>query len=292
MIVLNRQQSLRALSTVNESAVMTVSDDPTSSDPTTSQALSSEIPYNRASSLSVSSDVIIDLKTTNNLHSLELKRTSSLSLRPSSSSPHNMDEKSENFHNAHLVSSNLAASLKSSQKLNRQLSEALIPKTTLAYDETEPNDKTVTRRSKMYRLLKREVMLLLDTYSDQSGKLSNIRNGLSIVVIFGLALGLWMPKNDDLPTLWYRYVSSIIGYMYVVSWGVSPFNTLFCSNTKLVLISFLQTLTGLLLSSTDHKCYAEFCGRFKYRLCALSTCRSRCLRHLLYSVLLQLFHQT
>jgi len=218
MIVLNRQQSLRALSTVNESAVMTVSDDPTSSDPTTSEALSSEIPYNRATSLSVSSDVIIDLKSTNNLHSLELKRTSSLSSRPSSSSP-------ENFQNAHLVSSNLAASLKSSQKLNRQLSEALIPKTTLAYDETEPNDKTVTRRSKMYRLLKREVMLLLDTYSDQSGKLSNIRNGLSIVVIFGLALGLFMPKNDDLPTLWYRYVSSIIGYMYVVSWGVSPFKS-------------------------------------------------------------------
>jgi uncharacterized protein with PQ loop repeat len=58
-------------------------------------------------------------------------------------------------------------------------------------------------------------------YTDQSGSCQNLIKGISLVVLLGTLLGLIMPKNTDLPSPLYRYISSIIGYTYFVSWSVS-----------------------------------------------------------------------
>lgn len=208
------------MSTVREEAVIIPSNDPTSYLDSTTQINSDIVSVSNCDG----GIELCNLDTANKISSVssaELKRSSSLSSRVSSSSPTTDIEKPQTFQNTHLVHSNFTASLKSSQKLNRQLSEALLSNN--GYNESsKSSDKTsISKGSRLFRLLKTEMILLLDTFSDQSGSLSNIRNGLSIVIVLGLTLGLSMPKNEDLPTAWYRYVSSIVGYMYFVSWSVS-----------------------------------------------------------------------
>ena len=62
---------------------------------------------------------------------------------------------------------------------------------------------------------------MLDVFTDQSGSVQNIIHGLFLMCLFGTILGLCMPKNEELPTVWYRSFSSVIGYIYFVCWSVS-----------------------------------------------------------------------
>lgn len=62
---------------------------------------------------------------------------------------------------------------------------------------------------------------IVDIYSDQSGSCENLTKGLSLVAFTGAFLGIIMPKDLDLPSPFYRYISSMIGYMYFVAWSVS-----------------------------------------------------------------------
>ena len=57
--------------------------------------------------------------------------------------------------------------------------------------------------------------------TDQTGSPSNIIKGLLSLVILGGILGIAMPKDKNLPTPWYRLVSSIIGYTYFCAWSIS-----------------------------------------------------------------------
>lgn len=42
-----------------------------------------------------------------------------------------------------------------------------------------------------------------------------------ILMISGIILGMFMPKNEDLPTPYYRYISSVLGYTYFLCWSIS-----------------------------------------------------------------------
>lgn len=42
-----------------------------------------------------------------------------------------------------------------------------------------------------------------------------------ILIISGIILGTIMPKNEALPTPYYRYISSVLGYTYFLCWSIS-----------------------------------------------------------------------
>jgi cystinosin len=55
-------------------------------------------------------------------------------------------------------------------------------------------------------------------FMDTSGNTTSILKGLSYLTLLGAVVGILMPKNNDLPTPSYRYLSSIMGYSYFIFW--------------------------------------------------------------------------
>ena len=57
--------------------------------------------------------------------------------------------------------------------------------------------------------------------TDQTGSPLKIIVGLFSLAIVGSTIGSIMPKDQTLPTPWYRLLSSIIGYTYFCAWSIS-----------------------------------------------------------------------
>lgn len=62
---------------------------------------------------------------------------------------------------------------------------------------------------------------IVEPFADDAGSLQSIKSGLKVIAIAGTVIGLFMPKNTNLPTPWYRFLSSAIGYTYFLAWSVS-----------------------------------------------------------------------
>jgi Uncharacterized conserved protein len=58
-------------------------------------------------------------------------------------------------------------------------------------------------------------------FLDTTGNRKSICMGLTLVSFVGIFLGMVMPKNQVLPTPFYRYISSMIGYTYFIFWCFS-----------------------------------------------------------------------
>jgi hypothetical protein len=282
----------RALSTVNEHTVLK-NDLPNSAQSTSMAHSGYDLKRSLSSPLQTDhdysgmneekrDDIIVN-------RSHELRRSSSLLVKSPSSDRHIDNHPKSKFENSdhHVPDARVSASFKSSKKINRQLSEALLPKTTIAYDETVPDTVMIRNRGRLCTLVKKEAMLLLDTYTDQSGSFSNLRNGLFIVFFLGTLIGLWMPKNTDLPTPWYRLISSMIGYTYVVSWSVSQCKRKIHLQPEPFRFIFSLLHSDMFLPTAYYKCSAEICCRIKYRLVNISTRKSVGLCHLLCELLFQ-----
>jgi len=100
---------------------------------------------------------------------------------------------------------------------------------------------------------------VINIYADQSGSCQNITKGLSIMFAIGAITGLVMPKNPSLtPT--YRTISSIIGYIYFVSWSVSYYPQLI-TNYQKKSIDGLSTDASI-LAVLNYTCYALYNGFF------------------------------
>mmetsp|Transcript_8488 Transcript_8488/g.12742 ORF Transcript_8488/g.12742 Transcript_8488/m.12742 type:complete len:386 (+) Transcript_8488:169-1326(+) len=97
---------------------------------------------------------------------------------------------------------------------------------------------------------------IVDIYSDQSGSCMNLTKGLSIVAFLGAFLGLIMPKDTDLPSPFYRYISSMIGYMYFVAWSVS-FYPQIITNYQNKSIDGLST-DAMVLAVLNYICYTTY----------------------------------
>jgi hypothetical protein len=96
--------------------------------------------------------------------------------------------------------------------LQHELNEPLIP--------LDPGvNQASPKRSKGF--FSKAFIFLFEIYTNQSGNPFNIASGLFIALVLGTVVGLKLPKNVDLPTVWYRSISSIIGYTYFFSWSVS-----------------------------------------------------------------------
>mmetsp|Transcript_7392 Transcript_7392/g.16150 ORF Transcript_7392/g.16150 Transcript_7392/m.16150 type:complete len:280 (-) Transcript_7392:219-1058(-) len=62
---------------------------------------------------------------------------------------------------------------------------------------------------------------LVEPFADDSGSYQSVKSGLSTIIVAGCLIGVFMPKNTSLPTQWYRWVSSMIGYTYFLAWSTS-----------------------------------------------------------------------
>ena len=63
--------------------------------------------------------------------------------------------------------------------------------------------------------------LIVAPFTDHTGSGCGVLVGLLSLTVVGSSLGLILPHNQDLPTPWYRSVSSAIGYTYFLCWSVS-----------------------------------------------------------------------
>eukprot|EP00563_Minutocellus_polymorphus_P019121 CAMPEP_0197720146 /NCGR_PEP_ID=MMETSP1434-20131217/3597_1 /TAXON_ID=265543 /ORGANISM="Minutocellus polymorphus, Strain CCMP3303" /LENGTH=334 /DNA_ID=CAMNT_0043304959 /DNA_START=40 /DNA_END=1044 /DNA_ORIENTATION=- len=82
-------------------------------------------------------------------------------------------------------------------------------------------DRAPTGMKHIRSLLVRRGSSLVEPFGDDTGSYQSIKSGLSTIVIIGTCIGLLMPQNTNLPTPWYRILSSAIGYTYFLAWSVS-----------------------------------------------------------------------
>ena len=100
------------------------------------------------------------------------------------------------------------------------------------------------------------IQKIVNIYTDQSGSYKNIFTGLSIMFAFGTSIGILMPKNPDLPDAWYQAISSIIGYIYFISWSVSFYPQLITNYQNQSIVGY-STDTPV-LAFLNYTCYTLY----------------------------------
>jgi cystinosin len=75
-------------------------------------------------------------------------------------------------------------------------------------------------RDRRIRSFRRTASLFLSPFTGEEGR-GSVVAGLSLLVAVGSGIGAAVPKNPSLPTLWYRWISSCVGYTYFLCWSVS-----------------------------------------------------------------------
>lgn len=86
---------------------------------------------------------------------------------------------------------------------------------------TNENEAPTKGMKHIRSLLIRRGSSIVEPFADETGSYQSIKSGLSTIIIVGTLIGLFMPKDMNLPTPWYRVLSSAIGYTYFLAWSVS-----------------------------------------------------------------------
>jgi cystinosin len=82
--------------------------------------------------------------------------------------------------------------------------------------------KPLSRRSSsIFEPLSRRASSFVEPFNDHTGKPESVIAGIFNLTVVGVLIGIVMPQNENLPTPWYRLVSSIIGYSYFIFWCAS-----------------------------------------------------------------------
>jgi cystinosin len=103
--------------------------------------------------------------------------------------------------------------------------------------------------------------LMLAPFTDHTGDIKGVAYGILTLTIVGSIIGFSVPKDEALPTHWYRFISSAIGYTYFLAWSVSFY-------PQVVLNFRRQTTQGLsadfcLMNCLGFACYTAYtCGFF------------------------------
>lgn len=90
-----------------------------------------------------------------------------------------------------------------------------------AHHDDDPSGIGPTPASPQHPLCYRVASSFVIPLTDETGSPSNILKGLLALSIIGALLGVAMPKDQSLPTPWYRLISSITGYSYFCAWSIS-----------------------------------------------------------------------
>lgn len=123
-------------------------------------------------------------------------------------------------------------------------------------DQQQETDNNSIRIDGGSRIKASFLYKIINIYSDQSGSCFNLTHGLTLMILVGTLLGILMPKNLDLPHASYRLFSSIIGYVYFVSWSVS-FYPQIITNHQRKSIHGLST-DSYILAVLNNACYSIY----------------------------------
>lgn len=110
------------------------------------------------------------------------------------------------------------------------------------------------------RRLRQALSLMASPITDETGSPKSVLAALCFIFIVGSAIGVILPKNDALPSPWYRVVSAAVGYVYFLAWSVS-FYPQVVSNSK------RRSTAGLspdfcVLNVLGFSCYAAYNASF------------------------------
>lgn len=103
----------------------------------------------------------------------------------------------------------------------------------IARESPTPNDFDVSPQKKSRRTgILHDGCKCFHPFLDTGGSAISIFHGILYLFLLGLTFGLVMPKNSDLPTTWYRYASSIVGYTYFVCCSFSFYPQIISNYTR------------------------------------------------------------
>lgn len=92
---------------------------------------------------------------------------------------------------------------------------------------------------------------------DKSNKdASSILAKVAILLASGTILGVCMPKDEDLPNDYYRYISSIIGYTYFLCWSVSFYPQIILNHRRKSTVGLSTDFT--ILNVVGFLCYSIY----------------------------------
>jgi len=91
---------------------------------------------------------------------------------------------------------------------------------------------------------------------DKSDKDASILKKVSILLTSGTILGICMPKNEDLPTDYYRYISSILGYNYFLCWSISFYPQVILNHRRKSTVGLSTDFT--ILNVVGFLCYSIY----------------------------------
>ena len=97
---------------------------------------------------------------------------------------------------------------------------------------------------------------IITIYTNQSPSTSTLFQGLSFIFILGTILGTIMPKNPNLSSMIYQYISSIIGYTYFICWSVSFYPQIITNYKNKSTLGL--SVDGSLLAVLNYICYSIY----------------------------------
>ncbi len=134
---------------------------------------------------------------------------------------------------------------------SNDLSQPLLPNLNTYNEEVDTNNN-VNCTSKLTSCFKS----IFKIYTNQSPSCLTLTKGLSIAALSGIILGIIIPKNPNLPSPFYQYISSILGYTYFVAWSIS-FYPQIITNYKRKKIDGLS-VDASILAVLNYTCYTIY----------------------------------
>jgi cystinosin len=111
-------------------------------------------------------------------------------------------------------------------------------------------------------IFRRTLSLLASPLTDDTGSFKSVVAGLFSLFVVGAAIGLGLPKNQSLPSPWYRSVSAVIGWIYFVAWSVSFYPQVLSNYKRRCTIGLSPDFC--VLNVIGFSCYATYNVTFFY----------------------------
>ena len=147
-----------------------------------------------------------------------------------------------------------------SDELGHQLLEEHTEATEFVEEEQALESTNMSSRSSNNN--KSWIIQIVEVFSDERGSIRQILKVLSAFTFFGCIVGSLMPKNDNLTTTWYPFISSSIGYTYFLMWSVSFYPQVVLNYTRGSTIGLSQDFC--LLNLIGCACYMIYNCAFFY----------------------------
>lgn len=127
----------------------------------------------------------------------------------------------------------------------------------LAEEEEDRQDQQGDNRARASLQRDRRLFsMMMSPLTDDHDSVQSIFVGLLFVTLCGSTVGLLVPKNEALPSPFYRTISSMIGYTCFVAWGVSFYPQMINNLKRRTTVGLSADFCGL--NVVGFACYAIY----------------------------------